>query len=197
MITGSSIFVVLILTALCTTVSILILMKNGWVISAKRIRFFGFDFDAVHFQNLSAVVRYINVSRSLARAEELDSKNSLSKIDPFTLIYIGWALIADAYLERFHEAPDERSLNERAKEIGNQNAEYIGVFQGFYIAACKMQDTQKIQLDLAVEYFDKSSGLTERIMNSSDARSRIPKAIKRKLLDAGFDEDFSRLEVMD
>ena len=177
------------MTIICTLVALAILLKNGWIVTFNKVRFFGFHFDVYNFDQLSGVIEYANVSRIVNSQHRLEAKD----IDQFTLIHIGWAFIADAYLERFHEYPSDDSLNTHANKLGSQNLEFIRVFRRAYNASSGVYSTSKIRKDFAFEYFDKSTGLAERITTGGGKSFNVNSVVEKKLRAAGYDGNFEIL----
>lgn len=182
--------IVAILTFIFIVIAILIHIKNGWSFTLDKVRLSGFNLDAYNFHQLSPVIEYANISRIAVMNHSLEARD----IDRFTLIYIGWGLIADAYIERFREYPSEDSLDRNVLAIGSQNREFIRVFQRVYTAGSKVTATSKIQEAFAYEYFGKSTGLAERIATGGDRPFNAQAAVEKKLRATGYDKDYRLLD---
>lgn len=106
----------------------LVLLANGYDLRPKSLKFLFMDVDASRFIDLSPARVFRNLSRAVISrsvlAEDWLTREAL-KPEPLSLIYLGWQLVCDTFLDRFGEYPSENNVQSHANELGGQNVEFI------------------------------------------------------------------------
>jgi hypothetical protein len=97
------------------------------------------------------------------------------------LIYFGWHIVCDTYVNRYLSYPSDNALDGKMAELGAQNVEFIKIYRTTYERNILGGGLQRVEPDYALNYFSRSLSLAERIDHSAqrDHGPRIRRLLSR------------------
>jgi hypothetical protein len=142
----------------------LVLFAGGYDLKPKKLKFLLLDLEARRFIDLSPAKVFQSLSRSVIPRSTFAEdwlQGGVPEPEPLALIYLGWQLVCDSYLDRFGEYPSQGNVQARGKELGGQNIEFIMSYSAVYSSAVRNGDL--VSIDFARDYFVRAPSLAERI----------------------------------
>ncbi|WP_102959543.1 hypothetical protein [Mangrovicella endophytica] len=139
--------------------------RSGGSLRLEKVKTPFAEFDVAQFDRLTkvqmfnAVTVVLNADRMQAIAQHPAIEQG--EVDPRALVYIGWNMVADAFIARFKKAPSEEAIAEAAVTIGSQNVELVKIYLGIYDAIFRYD--REVTRDLAVRYITRAPSLCDRI----------------------------------
>lgn len=156
-------FLPLVGTLIVAAVAALIAFFAGRRLGVSKLKLPFIDFELLEpkrpdrFQELSLAL----VEVPYSHIEELEQLSKTKNSD--LLIYFGWHIVCDTYVDKYMEYPSDSGLEGKIAELGAQNIEFIKIYRATYEGNILGGGTLRVDPEYALNYFSRALSLAERI----------------------------------